>query len=888
MEGGMADELTHLCPNCKQPQPAGRVRCENCGAQFTIAFSADDGSALLRVLPDRGTPFMVALDRKVMHIGSDPRQEVSIRSVGVAPHMAQIVQEGGQYRFADLTGAPGQVMVNDQPANGGLLQDGDTIRLQDGSGRGVTLIFLNVARESRGEAEPKTWPLDHFPFAIGRSPESDLPLEALAVSWTQAQIVEQDGAHVLHDLNSTNGTFVNDVRLDRPQRLQMDDVIRIDRTLLVYKGDSLRRLAATQRYTLQAARLSMTYHTGLRRRRALTTLRDVSFTIEPNEFVAIIGGSGSGKSTLLRALNGANPATSGQVLVNGEDLYANYDRYQPMIGYVPQSDIVQNKLTVYQSLVFDQRIHSPYEPAVAREQRIMQVLKSLDLLEVRDRLVGNLSGGQKKRVSTAIEIIDEPYLLFMDEPSSGLDPGLDRTMMEMLRRVANRGNIVVVVTHTTLNIDMCDKLAVMVRGQLVYFGPPQEALRFFNVQDYSEIYNRVLQTPRIIPGYSASLDEAVSLWVARFGQTEQYAHYVKRPDDPPSHMTLSIKRGRGGEWLRQTRTLAERTLTVALRDLRTLIALLVVLPLVGLFLGLISLDPVDGGRGKMLIDRFEDERDWLTFIDAIPLADISVPAEVAEDAPSSNAKSVGTFAPANDAQRLLFMLALSVALLGMFATAYAIVEEKSLFLRERMTNLQVGPYVLSKVVVYGGFALLSCLLAQLTLALGVELPGRGLITWGPLEIFITLALTALAGVCLGLLVSALNRSVNAVTYMVLAVLFVQILFPGVLFAMDGALEVPSRLTVTRWALEALGGTVDMQARDAEGHFVIETVPINPRTGDPLPGAPLARQAYRTPSSLSVSYAASATDLWIRWGALLGFSALFLIAAWIVLHRDETF
>ena len=313
-----------------------------------------------------------------------------------------------------------------------------------------------------------------------------------------------------------------------------------------------------------------------------------------------------------------------------------------------------------------------------------------------------------------------------------------------------------------------------------------------------------------------------------------------------------------------------------------------VLPLVGLFLGLISLDPIDNGRGKMLIDRFESDRDWFAFVDHIPLTDVTVSDDPASANSNSNVKSVGTFAPANDAQRLLFMLSLSVALLGMFATAYTIVEEKSLFLRERMSNLRVGPYVLSKVLVYGAFALVSCLLALLTLAIGVELPAQGLITWGPLELFVTLALTALAGVSLGLLISALNREVNAVTYLVLGVLFVQILFPGVLFPMNGALEAPSRLTLTRWSLEALGGTVNMQARDAEGHFVIETAPINPRTGDPLPGAPLARQAYQTPSSLSVDYAATATDLWIRWGALLAFSALFLIATWIVLHRNETF
>src|SRR5579862_5166946 len=89
----------------------------------------------------------------------------------------------------------------------------------------------------------------------------------------------------------------------------------------------------------------------------------------------------------------------------------------------------------------------------AREQRISRVLEQLELTDFREQLVGSLSGGQKKRVSIALELMAEPSLLFMDEPSSGLDPGLDKAMMNTLRRLADRGHVVVVVTHTTLNID---------------------------------------------------------------------------------------------------------------------------------------------------------------------------------------------------------------------------------------------------------------------------------------------------------------------------------------------------------------------------------------------------------------------------------------------------
>src|SRR6185295_16133028 len=137
-----------------------------------------------------------------------------------------------------------------------------------------------------------------------------------------------------------------------------------------------------------------------------------------------------------------------------------YEIYQPIIGYVPQADIVHDKLSVYESLSFGARLRFPNEPKASREQRIKRALDALELTEYKDSLVGKLSGGQKKRVSIALELMAEPRLLFMDEPSSGLDPGLDRSMMETLRRLANRGHIVIVVTHTTLNISMCDKLAL--------------------------------------------------------------------------------------------------------------------------------------------------------------------------------------------------------------------------------------------------------------------------------------------------------------------------------------------------------------------------------------------------------------------------------------------
>ena len=182
------------------------------------------------------------------------------------------------------------------------------------------------------------------------------------------------------------------------------------------------------------------------------------------------------------------------MFVNGDDYYRNFDAYRTVLGYVPQDDIIHRTLPVDRALGYAAQLRLPADTAPAEiTKRIAQVLEDVEMAPHRDTLVDNLSGGQRKRVSIGAELLADPSLFFLDEPTSGLDPGLEKKMMYTLRRLADSGRTIVLVTHATANISQCDHVAFMSDGRLVYFGPPAEALAFFNVSsgDFADIYTKL-------------------------------------------------------------------------------------------------------------------------------------------------------------------------------------------------------------------------------------------------------------------------------------------------------------------------------------------------------------------------------------------------------------
>jgi len=727
------------------------------------------------------------LDRPALAIGRKLDNDVVLLPRYVSGYHGRLEQRGTLWHYVDLSSTNG-TFVNGRRVPSAVLRDGDILRIGDPQGNSVSLIFRAAGAAGAPFLVPGTMPLGTTTLEkkttlfIGRDPRAGIHLPAPVVSWRHARLDRTARGHVITDRNSTNGTFVNGQRLVRPHPLQRGDVVQIGPFKLVYKATSVDQYATTGGVRLDGVRLRREVGRGTKRKRIL---KDVYISIHPREFVALVGASGAGKSTLMMALNGFARA-EGQVLVDGHDLYEHFDLYRTMIGYVPQDDIIHKELTVASALRYAARLRLPPDTSAQEiEQRIDQVLQQVGMAGQKDQIVSSLSGGQRKRVSIAVELLAQPFLFFLDEPTSGLDPGLEKKMMYTLRHLADAGRTVVLVTHATANINQCDHVCFLSQGRRVYFGPPEEALQFFGVtsNDFADIYD-LLDDPN-----PKRARQKAAQWERRFQQSPQYQQYVA-----DRQSTLPQAKHEAGRAVAQGRprvnpaqqflVLTHRYLDLVLRDKLLLTVLLAVMPIIGLLLLLIS-------RPNHLVG------DTAAEIERLLVKELAA------------GETSATYAIVGKGQTLLFMLSLAAVLLGLFAAAYEVVKERSIYLRERMVTLRLLPYLASKVTVLGTFALLQCLLLLFVTSWKVQLPKEGVFLPAPLEMYVTLVLGAIAAIMMGLLISALVPNTNTVIYVVLLLLFFQIIFAGVIFELPGVAGKLSTLTLTRWVMEGLGASADM-------------------------------------------------------------------------------
>lgn len=265
--------------------------------------------------------------------------------------------------------------------------------------------------------------------------------------------------------------------------LKEGDIINGPEFKPVYYADIIAAFFPDTREKITFSAHSVTY----RFRGGAQGVQPFSFSETGGQLIGIMGGSGVGKSTLLRILSGKLKPFSGSVFLNGFNLYENKFKLKGLIGYVPQDDLLIEELTVFQNLYFNCRLSLGNFSADQARQRVEKILKELDLEEIKNLTVGNvlnkvISGGQRKRLNIGLELIREPALLFVDEPTSGLSSTDSENIIALLKKQALAGNLVVSTIHQPSSriYRQFDKIWILDKyGYPVYAGNPIEAIEYF-------------------------------------------------------------------------------------------------------------------------------------------------------------------------------------------------------------------------------------------------------------------------------------------------------------------------------------------------------------------------------------------------------------------------
>lgn len=326
---------------------------------------------------------------------------------------------------------------------------------------------------------------------IGRGEDCDIKLVSDRVSRHHCEAVWHDGHFELRDLGSTNGTYLNGQRIHHAV-LQDGAVINVPTQVFAFTGGMLHFHEHRTGISIQLLGLYKTVkdrNTG----GPLNLVDGTSFEIEPNSFVVLVGGSGTGKSSLLTCITGTSPCTAGSVRFDGIDTKDNRNAFDAVVGYVPQKDIMHDDLTLEQSLTYAARLRIAHDATHAEiAAAVAHAIAAVDLTGREKTRIANLSGGQKKRVSIAMELLANPRLLILDEPTSGLSPDLDRSMMELCRKLSHENCTVLMVTHNMSNINLCDRIAFLgVGGVLCYYGAPEGMNDYFGVELTSDIFEKL-------------------------------------------------------------------------------------------------------------------------------------------------------------------------------------------------------------------------------------------------------------------------------------------------------------------------------------------------------------------------------------------------------------
>lgn len=756
---------------------------------------------------------------------------------------------------------------------------------------------------------------------IGRNPDNDVVLPDFWVSRKHAEFRRVGTEYQVVDLGSSNGLYHNGKRVPKAV-LSAGDRVTIGRHEFLFDGRDVYTHDDQGPTSVIADDITVEV-----RRKPL--IDDVSFALRRGTLLGVIGPSGCGKSTLLKAMTGIRPADRGQLLYDGKDIHEHYSELRKRIGMVPQDDVLHRQLTVRRALRFAAALRFASDvPRRQRKERVNEVLELLGLTNHARKRIDTLSGGQRKRTSVALELLTEPSLLALDEPTSGLDPALDKEIMRELRGVANRGRTVVVVTHSVLHLDLCDRVLVMcLGGRMGYFGPPDEVLPFFQAEDYADVFDKVtreadlraqryrnseiyrryvgeealqlaernrpnelpfyeLPTPRapepqegtpapasgsptegsVAPGsataepstvdpfdslaarYPGGLDPATPTPVGTHSTTTSAGTYPTGAVlDVPEPATVSMASGTAPV---QSTTAFDTPAAMppagtagstavstpavpappapAVRP--TLVARPTTSPFaqVGFLAGWNSSRVRDVSKKaaatlrqfltlclRMLAVIFAD-RGYAIFLLALPV----VLGALSHTVPGNKAdKDEGLLVdPAAfvhlEAQQILVVLVIGAAFMGIAVSIREIINEASIYRRERAIGLSPSAYLASKVAIFIIIDVIQVTAFVYIAMWGRPTPETGLVLSSFIaEIIVAITLVAVASSILGLLASALVRTTEQTTPILVVSVMTQLVLSGGMFLISGqrTLEIVSWFDPSRWGFAAAATSTNLRA-----------------------------------------------------------------------------
>jgi ABC-type multidrug transport system ATPase subunit len=513
-------------------------------------------------------------------------------------------------------------------------------------------------------------------------------------------------------------------------------------------------------------------------------LQNVTVTEKGGKLIGLMGGSGSGKSTMLNVLNGSEKPSSGRVLINGIDIHENPEKVEGIIGFIPQDDLLMEDLTVYENLYYAARLCFGKLSEAETVERVNRVLTSLGLTEIKDLKVGSplqktISGGQRKRVNIGLELLREPNILFVDEPTSGLSSRDSENIMDLLKELSLRGKMIFVVIHQPSSdiYKMFDTLIILdVGGFQIYYGNPVEAVTYFQ-----DIINAATKTPGACPECGNINPEQVFNIIetrvvnefGRFTNTRKispgqwYQYFKQRIKIPrieevkvPLPVTQKIP-----NWLKQLQTFVTRDLLSKLANKQYMVINLSLSPVLALFMAY-----------------------FVRYYDSTSTGDKGYVFYENENIP------------------VYFFMSVVVALfVGLIVSAEEIFRDRKIRKREAFLHLSNSSYLFSKIIILFGLSAIQTLTFIVVGNLILEIPLTEMRYW-----LILLSCSCFANV-LGLNISSAFDSAVTIYILIPVLVIPQLLLSGVVIRFDKfnpqvgspvTIPVMGELMTSRWAYEA--------------------------------------------------------------------------------------